>query len=1048
MPATSSIYRRKSQYYTCPESTLYDSSEDIRDDWDGGGGGGGEDGSVGEGDREEEEKRASSDIAEGATVARMELPSVTSSLQPSLATVTSDFLRDYTTVLAGKADYLKDVLERYDPTDTSGRSRSVRSHTGQSGYLSLELASLATGLVEHIVARRAEVLQRRGEHQATDGLCCPICTGVLRYPVTATCGHTFCRQCCFGHSKCTVCGQRFPSVTATLSSAAQEQPGPFPSTSSSSSATVTSVASLAASGSELVQRSSSGGPGFEQDILIRRLVERWWGPELKAADLQEEAQRHLEANSYDEALRCCNQSLEHAPNSAKGLQLRSEVLYRLKHYQSALADADSALKCHPTSHKAFHCRALSLSALGKHEEAIVSRCISIFLDRQSMEVANAIKAELIQDLHQLLVESRESLPTDCSPFYGTLRHHHDHPDEEPDDPLDSIFDNSYDLIAGCRKRRHRHDLLSAPRRKAKKQFLSLRQGDFDEDQSAEDFLSGSGLLFDYLDDPFSEESVVEPTRMRHREHRSHHRRRWKSGGSLLLDAPPSDLTEANVQLHQRQQQERFELERHLQDHRYHQSRDSMQLRDVDAIIPKASLRLKSLLERIDGELKSVRWLDTTPVRLSVNPALIEPSDFDCVLCCRTLWRPVVTPCGHTYCWVCLDRCMDYSSSCPLCMAPLVEQFRQHLNAGPSLGSNATPGTTASPINLISLAKRKMTRFVDLAMQRFVPEAYERRQQQEQDREPTVPVFICTTAFPSVPCPLFVYEQRYRLMVRRAIESGERQFGIALSTPNSRQRYVEYGTMLDIRDCVQLGDGCSILSTVGGRRFRVLTRHEKDGYDTANVEFFEDEKIGASSTGVDGTGAGDAEAAEERLQLVRELHEKVLLKAIEWHQSLPESIRCEIFKSFGKMPDLEDNWEEVADGPAWAWWIIAILPLNDKLKVDILSTTSLEKRLRAIDKTLNLESAQQKRQRSVCVMAAASSACCEGLSSSQQCQAIDCCLRERTTSSVHNHHHHHHNHHHHHHHHHHDSDRQGDSNQHHHLHHHHHHLSSSADEFLL
>jgi hypothetical protein len=37
--------------------------------------------------------------------------------------------------------------------------------------------------------------------------------------------------------------------------------------------------------------------------------------------------------------------------------------------------------------------------------------------------------------------------------------------------------------------------------------------------------------------------------------------------------------------------------------------------------------------------------------LLVNPSMIESSDFDCVLCCRTLFRPVVTPCGHTYCWV-------------------------------------------------------------------------------------------------------------------------------------------------------------------------------------------------------------------------------------------------------------------------------------------------------------------------------------------------------------------------------------------------------------
>ncbi|XP_050076151.1 LON peptidase N-terminal domain and RING finger protein 1 [Anopheles maculipalpis] len=982
MPATSFVrVHRKSLYYARPERTLYDSSDDIRNVWDGS-----------QESEEAKEKESTDDELIGELEPQLE------SMVESPTVLEQRILGD-----SEQSWKLLEALNALASFPARSRAKSA-----------LELTSLVDALVQHVVAHRTEHV-RRCKASTTDGLCCPICEGVLRYPVTATCGHTFCRQCCFGHSRCTVCGQRFPSaVTATLTTTGASSA--FTSTPSSSSATVTSAnyAALSApsgsvEGTELV---STGG-GFELDILIRRLVERWWGPELKAADLQEEAQRHLEDNSLDEALRCCNQSLEHVPNSAKGLQLRSEVLHRLQHYQSALADADSALKCLPTSHKAYYNRAISLSALGKYEEAVIARCISIFLDRQSHAVSNGIKSELMQDLKRLLQDS-SSLAS-----RSTLNDHNQ-PGED-DNPLGSIFDHSYDLIAGCRKRRHHR---SPQRRKSKKQFLTLRQGDFDEDHSdygGEDYLS-SDLLFDYMEDPFSEESLLGPAHTHRRQHRSHHRRRRKSGSSMLQ----SDL----------------KLEQHLQDHQYHQAQQQQQqqqqqqhqeqLLQDDSIIPQTNPRLKTLLERLDGELKSTRWLDTTPVRLTVNPSLIEPSDFDCVLCCRTLWRPVVTPCGHTYCWVCLDRCMDYSSSCPLCMAPLVEQFRNHQPGSPSgtvEAASSNPSNT--PTNLISLTKRKMTRFVDLAMQRFIPEAYERRQLQEQDREPTVPVFICTTAFPSVPCPLFVYEQRYRLMVRRAIESGERRFGIALPAQNGRQRYVEYGTMLDIRDCVQLGDGCSILSTVGGRRFRVLTRHERDGYDTAHVEFFEDEKIGAGSE------------ADERLQLVRDLHEKVLLKAIDWHQSLPESIRCEIFKSFGKMPDLEENWEDVTDGPAWAWWIIAILPLNDKLKVDILSTTSLKKRLRAIDKTLNLESAQQKRQRSVCVMAGASSAaCCEGLSSTQQCQAIDCCLRERTTSSVHNHHHHHHHHH--------DSDRASDSTQHHHLHHHHHHhhLSTSADEYLL
>lgn len=50
-------------------------------------------------------------------------------------------------------------------------------------------------------------------------------------------------------------------------------------------------------------------------------------------------------------------------------------------------------------------------------------------------------------------------------------------------------------------------------------------------------------------------------------------------------------------------------------------------------------------------------------------------ELDCILCCRLLWKPVTTPCGHTYCWMCLDRCLDYSSACPLCVTSLADVSR-------------------------------------------------------------------------------------------------------------------------------------------------------------------------------------------------------------------------------------------------------------------------------------------------------------------------------------------------------------------------------------
>lgn len=63
-----------------------------------------------------------------------------------------------------------------------------------------------------------------------------------------------------------------------------------------------------------------------------------------------------------------------------------------------------------------------------------------------------------------------------------------------------------------------------------------------------------------------------------------------------------------------------------------------------------------------------------------------------------------------------------------------------------------------------------------------------------------------------------------------------------------------------------------------------------------------------------------------------LHEEVFYKAICWFDSLPDTYKTEIVKSFGRMPQPEDSWISISDGPAWTWWVIAILPLNQQLKV--------------------------------------------------------------------------------------------------------------------
>jgi len=59
---------------------------------------------------------------------------------------------------------------------------------------------------------------------------------------------------------------------------------------------------------------------------------------------------------------------------------------------------------------------------------------------------------------------------------------------------------------------------------------------------------------------------------------------------------------------------------------------------------------------------------------------------------------------------------------------------------------------------------------------------------------------------------------------------------------SNFRFAEFGTVLEIKDRIMMGNGCSILSTIGMRRFKVLVRKEHDGYDMATVQYIQDEKV--------------------------------------------------------------------------------------------------------------------------------------------------------------------------------------------------------------
>lgn len=60
------------------------------------------------------------------------------------------------------------------------------------------------------------------------------------------------------------------------------------------------------------------------------------------------------------------------------------------------------------------------------------------------------------------------------------------------------------------------------------------------------------------------------------------------------------------------------------------------------------------------------------VPMDISKTLVNVEDFECSLCYRLLHEPVTTPCGHSFCRPCLDRCLDHQSNCPLCKSTLAE----------------------------------------------------------------------------------------------------------------------------------------------------------------------------------------------------------------------------------------------------------------------------------------------------------------------------------------------------------------------------------------
>ncbi|KAJ8001058.1 hypothetical protein DPEC_G00187230 [Dallia pectoralis] len=295
--------------------------------------------------------------------------------------------------------------------------------------------------------------------------------------------------------------------------------------------------------------------------------------------------------------------------------------------------------------------------------------------------------------------------------------------------------------------------------------------------------------------------------------------------------------------------------------------------------------------------------------------LLDPNDLECSLCMRLFYEPVTTPCGHTFCKCCLERCLDHTPQCPLCK----ESLKEYLAARKYVVTAVLDGVIKQYLSKEHLERHK---------------AHLEEAQELSDLTKNVPVFVCTMAYPTVPCPLHVFEPRYRLMLRRCMEVGTRQFGMCISDP--QKGFEDYGCMLIIRSVHFLPDGRSVVDTIGGKRFKVLKRGMRDGYATADIEYLEDARV------VDG----------QELTELQQLHDAVYEQARTWFQNLKNRFRNQILQHFGAMPEREPDIQATADGPACCWWLLAVLPIDPPYQLSVLSMTTLHERLVKIQHILS------------------------------------------------------------------------------------------------
>ena len=66
--------------------------------------------------------------------------------------------------------------------------------------------------------------------------------------------------------------------------------------------------------------------------------------------------------------------------------------------------------------------------------------------------------------------------------------------------------------------------------------------------------------------------------------------------------------------------------------------------------------------------------------------------------------------------------------------------------------------------------------------------------------------------------------------------------------------------------------------------------------------------------------------------LKSMHDNIRKVAESWVSTMDHETKTGILTHYGDMPGLEHEYWKLASGPAWCWWVLAIMPLDQNAQV--------------------------------------------------------------------------------------------------------------------